>query len=252
MSKSSGIGDNLYIAGYDLSGDVGEITRVASPRGSYENTGINTAGGTERQLTHTDGAIDFRSFFNDATGQEHVALKAKGSGADRLVMATHGTARGNPAAMLSAKQVNYDGDRGADGSLTLDVQALAAAGIGLEWGVLLTAGKETIPSAATLGSQNNGAATANGLAAQLQLFDIASGTPVITIEESSDDGGADAYTTKITFTSVADGSEPAAERKTVSGAVEQYLRVRGGGTFTNAVVAVAVRRGTAQDDAPYS
>ena len=47
---------------------------------------------------------------------------------------------------------------------------------------------------------------------------------------------------------VADGAEPTAERVTVSGAVERYLRVTTTGTFTNATFIVTTRRGTSADD----
>ena len=70
----------------------------------------------------------------------------------------------------------------------------------------------------------------------------------MTIQQSSDNGSGDAWATVLSFSAVADGAEPTAERVTVSGAVERYLRVTTTGTFTNATFIVTTRRGTSEDD----
>ena len=41
MAKKSGLGNNLFISGYDLSGDVGAIGSIASTRGVQDVTSIN-------------------------------------------------------------------------------------------------------------------------------------------------------------------------------------------------------------------
>ena len=51
---------------------------------------------------------------------------------------------------------------------------------------------------------------------------------------------------------VANGAEPASERKTVSGTVNRYLRLTTTGTFVNCIFAVAIRRGEAVDDEAYA
>ncbi|NIV28256.1 MAG: hypothetical protein GWN58_01720 [Anaerolineae bacterium] len=47
-------------------------------------------------------------------------------------------------------------------------------------------------------------------------------------------------------------SAPAAERVTVAGTVDRYLRVTSSGTFTSADFAVMVRRGESVDDEAYT
>ena len=40
MPKQSGLGQNLYVAGYNLSGEIGAIDNIASPRGLLDTTAI--------------------------------------------------------------------------------------------------------------------------------------------------------------------------------------------------------------------
>ena len=41
MAKTSGLGQELYVHGYDLSGDVGSLDSVGSPREQLEVPAIN-------------------------------------------------------------------------------------------------------------------------------------------------------------------------------------------------------------------
>jgi hypothetical protein len=75
MAKQTGLGDNLYVSQFDLSGDVGQVNNISSPRGTTEVTAINKSG-IERLFTHKDGALGFQAFFNPTTGQAHPALSA--------------------------------------------------------------------------------------------------------------------------------------------------------------------------------
>lgn len=242
MAKRSGIGQYIYVGGYDLSGDVGTINSVSAPRSTLGVTGISSSV-LERVMAHGNGSLSFTSFFNDAAGQEHVALSALPTTDVVSIYAISGT-RGDPAACLVAKQINYDPTRNTDGSLTMltDMMSNASA---LEWGKMLTASSETIASAGNLASLDElGAAgpTANGGIGYLEIMSLGSGTPTITIQDSADDA---AWATLLTFTV---NSANTAERVTVTGNVDRYLRVEASGTFTNLVVASAFRRGTAQDD----
>jgi len=240
MAKGSGFGDQLFVAGYDLSGDVSTVS-LGAPSGILDVTSINSAGGHERIYSHVDGAIDFATFFNDAAAAQHVVLKAKGSDADRITTYFHGSAIGNMAAGMVAKQVNYDGNRSSDGSLTFSVQALANA-YGLDYGEMLTAGKRTDTTATTGASHNYGAATANGLIAYLQVFSVTGTSCTVKIQQSSDNGGGDAFADLISFTAA---TGITSERKTAAAldtAVEQYLRIVTTGTFTECTFAVMVSR----------
>src|SRR3972149_5179969 len=126
MPKESGIGDRLFVGGYDLSGNVGAVNTIADRRARA-------------------GEISFSSWFDSATDKEHDALKTLPT-TDRTVLYFHGTTVGGPAAGLVGKQVDYSFARGADGSLAATVQALSNA-TALDWGISLTAGKELFASA---------------------------------------------------------------------------------------------------------
>jgi hypothetical protein len=151
MAKQTGLGDNCYVGGYDLSGDIGSLSKISGAQAVLDVTGINKSA-HERIGGLRDGGIDFTAFFNPAIGQAHPVLSALPR-TDVQVMYFRGTAIGNPAAACVAKQINYDGTRGADGALTFAVQAQANA-FGLEWGKQLTAGKRT-DTAATNGASIN-------------------------------------------------------------------------------------------------
>ena len=245
MAKKSGLGQELYIHGYDLSGDVGSLDSVGSPREQLEVTAINKSA-RERIYGLADGSLSFNTFFNDATEQEHAALSGLPT-ADRIICYNMGGTRGDASYCLTAKQVNYDGTRGTDGSLAFTVGAVAN-GIAPDWCQTLTSGQETHGSAGSSTSRDDSAATSAGLIAYLEIVDCDSGTPTVTIQQSSDNGSGDAWATVLSFTAVGYASAPTAERVTVSGAVERYLRVTTTGTFSNLDFVVTTRRGTAQDD----
>ena len=43
MSKQSGLGDQAFVHGYDLSGDVASLSRIAGGQGLGDLTGINSS-----------------------------------------------------------------------------------------------------------------------------------------------------------------------------------------------------------------
>lgn len=242
MAKQSGLGDQLFVHGYDLSGDVSAVGTLASPNALLDMTGIDKSA-HERIYGLSDGQITFNHFFNDAANAEHDALKAKGSGADRVVTYFKGSAIGNMAAGLVAKQINFDWNRNADGTLmgTSDFQG---NGYNLDYCEQLTAGKITHASASNGSSHNYGAATANGLAGYCQAFSLTSGSPTVKIQSSSDDGGSDAFAdvSGATFGVVAANTGYHFVTSSLTASIEQYLRVVTTGTFSTLVFAVCVTR----------
>src|SRR5262245_14489427 len=132
MAKQSGLGDNFYLSGYDLSGDVGSIDSVAGGPTPMERTGINKLG-FERLGGLLNAGMGWSTWFNDAASQQHARLSLLPR-TDQLATYCRGTTLGKPAANLLAKQVNYDGTRGNDGGLAFEIEAQGAAGVPLEWG----------------------------------------------------------------------------------------------------------------------
>jgi hypothetical protein len=168
-SKSSGLGQQLWVGGYDLSGDIGSLSKISGSLATLDVTAINQSA-HQRIGGMRDGAISFTSFFDTAAGQEHAVLSPLPT-ADVLITLATATTIGSSVVSQNSKQVNYDPSRGTDGSLTFGVDA-QANGFGQEWGILLTPGLRT-DTAAT-----NGAAydAANGLTTPAVP---ASGTPAV-------------------------------------------------------------------------
>ena len=237
MAKKSGLGNQFYFAGYDLSGDVGAINSISSPRGVVEVTSINQSA-QDRLLTHSDGLIEFNSFFNDAANQEHAALKGL-STSDQHAMFLMGGTVGDAGAALIGKQINYDGTRTADGGLNFSVSVQGNA-TPVEWGVSLTTGKATT-RAASFATVDQSASSSSGGQGYVQAFSIGSGTATAKIEDSTN---GSSWSDLITFTNITGRT---AERATVSGTVNRYVRCTVTGSISNLVLAVLFRRGDASD-----
>jgi hypothetical protein len=246
MSVKSGISQLLHIQGFDLSGDVTSINDLASPRTVHDVPVLNAAG-MKRILSRGDCHLNVTSWFNDATERAHDAFKTLPAG-QRLCLYSMGGAIGDVAAMLQARQVGYDGSEGEDGSLSFTID-MAGDG-GLEWADMITAGQDTISSSGNESAVDQAAQTTAGLAATLQIVSIASGTPTVTIMDSTN--GSTSWGTIITFTAVAAAAAPTAERKVASGTIKRYLRITTTGSFSDLVLLVATRRGTAGDTVAYA
>src|SRR5690349_7370104 len=98
MAKQSGLGDNLYIDGNNVSGDVGSLDTIATPVNLLDVTGIDKLA-HERIAAVRSGEIKFTAFFNAAVGKTHSVLKTLPR-TDRIVTYCRGTTIGNPAASL--------------------------------------------------------------------------------------------------------------------------------------------------------
>lgn len=237
MAKTTGMGAGFYLDGYDLSGDIGSLSRINTARGVNEVPGIDVSA-MERLHAHKDGGMEWSAWFNPSAGQSHPVLSVIPS-TDRHAMYRQAATIGSPAAACVCKQTDFALNRGTDGSLTLGVTVESNA-YGLEWGNLLTAGKRT-DTAATDGTPYDfGADTAFGLQAYLQVFSFAGTSVTVKLQESGDNG-ADSYA------DVVGGAFTAATGRTVQRiqtardlTVERYLRVVTTGTFTSAVFAVMV------------
>lgn len=247
MAKQNGLGDGLLVGGYDLSGDIGALSRIGGGPQALTITGINKSA-YERIGGVRDGGIAYQAWFNKAAGQAHPRLSLLPT-TDQIVTYLRSTVLGKPAAACVAKQINYDGDRGTDGSFPLTVEALANA-YGLEWGNQLTAGLRTDTSATNGTSVDLGAASpgAFGLQAYLQVTALSGTDVTIKIQESSDNAVGDAFADVVGggFTVVTSG--PTSQRiATAAINVERYLRVvtTTSGGFTSCTFQVmAVRNDT--------
>lgn len=240
MAKQSGLGDNYYVDGYDLSGDTRSLGRVSGGPAALDLTGIDRSA-YERVGGIRTGTIQWVSYFNDTAGQAHPVLSARPT-TDRIATYCRGTGLGSPAASCVAKQIGYDPSRADDGMLTIGV-SVDSNRYGLEWGQLLTAGKRT-DTAATNGSSVDGAAaTTEGGQAYLHVFSFTGTDVTIGVEDSANNSAFTAVT-GLTFTAVT--AAPFTQRlATAAGAtVRRYLRAATttSAGFTSVVYAVVVVR----------
>ena len=248
MAKEAGFGQQLYVAGFDVSGDTGSVEGNIA-RNLLDGTAINVSA-MERILGLASASISWSSFFNDAAGGTHVGLSALPTSDVDLMYAT-GTVAGDPAAMLRAKQVGYDGSRSADGGFLFSLVAQSSAGKSLEWGEMVSPGKVSHSSATNGAIWDSGAASPTGCMAQLQAFSCDSGTPTYILQ---DDTASDMSTaaTYISFGAIAAGSHPTTVRAEESDACNRYRRIITTGTLSNAVHACAMREGASTDEEAYS
>jgi len=236
MSKQSGLGDQLLIDGYLLSGDIGSLSRIGGGPAALDMTGIDKEA-FERKGGLLTGAIEFTSFFNDAAGQAHPVLSALPT-TDRYVTYLRGSGIGKGAASILAVQVGYDPSRGQDGSLTMNTSAQSTGGIPLEWGEQLTAGVRTDTAATNGASLDGGAATTFGGSAYLHVLAVTGTSVTVTLQDSADNSSW-ANITGGAFTAA---TARGAQRLTVAGTVRRYVRAITSGTFTNAQFVVAFTR----------
>lgn len=239
MTKQSGLGDNLWIDGYDLSGDTQSLSRIGGGPGVLEMTGIDKSA-YERVGTLRDGVISLTSFWNVVTGAGHDVWSDLPR-TDRVVTYARGTGIGSPAACLVGKQINYDPNRGADGSLLMPVEAMSNA-YGLEWGEQATAGGKRTDTTATNGaSLDLGAASSFGLQAYLHVFSFIGTSVTVKLQGSSDNGVGDAFA-DITGGAFAAATGRTSQRIATASnlAIERYIRVVTTGTFSSATFAVVV------------
>jgi hypothetical protein len=240
VAKQAGMGDGLWLDGYDVSGDIGSLGRISGSLTTQDTTSINKYANARTGLLR-DGGIDWSAFWNpgveaDAAHAVHKTLPS----IDRAVTYCRGTLLGSPAASMIGKQLNYDGSRAQDGSLTFGVNGLAN-GFGLEWGQQLTPGKLTQGAAGNGLGADLGAVPISysfGWAAYLHVFAFTGTSITIKIQDSADNA-AFADVTSATFAAASGISAQRISAGVGSTAtVRRYARIVSSGTFTNAVFGV--------------
>jgi len=251
MAKQSGLGQRFFLGGYNLSGDTGAGNEIGGGlAGTQDVTGIDKSA-YERIGQQRDGRLSWTSFFNTERATDNPGVTTDHSHAvlstlpttDRHMMWCTGTSIGSPAACMVGKQIDYNPSRAQDGSLTVSVSA-QANGFGLEWGDLLTAGIRTDTAATNGSSLDLGTGSkAFGLQAYLHVFAFTGTSATVKLQESSDNGGADAWA-DVTGGGFTAATGITAERIQTgrTQTVERYLRVVTTGTFSNVQFAVAVIR----------
>jgi hypothetical protein len=241
--KEWGGGDNFYIDGYNVSGDINSLGTIACPMAVEDNTGIDKYAIERKGLLH-DGHLEGVAYFNPSVGQAHPKLSALPT-ADVVASYWRGTILGNPVASLVGKQLNYDGNRADNGSLRFAFAADANA-FGLDWGRSLTAGVRTDSGAANGSSIDTTASVSFGAQAYLHVFAFTGTSVTVKIQDSADNS-AFADVTGLTFTAATgQTSQRLATGRTAT--IRRYLRVVTTGTFSNAAFAVMISKNKVLSD----
>jgi len=243
VTKQSGLGQNFYLDGVDLSGDTGSASRIGGGLATVLPVpGINDLA-QSRIGGGRDGGITWQSWFNPAAGQAHPTISTLPTG-DRLATWVHRPVLGVAAACVVAKQINYDGQREANANFPFTIETQGNA-FGLEWTEQLTAGYDTLTGAAAGSGLDYGASiatTAFGLQAYLQAFTFAGTSATVAVQHSDDNGAGDAYAnvTGAVFTAVsaAPGSQRIQTARNAS--VKRWLRINVTGTFSDLTLGVFV------------
>lgn len=236
MAPKTGLGAQLYIDGYDVSGDTQSLQKVGGGMAVIDKTNI-TQSAYERRGGIRDGGIDWTSHFNKATDRQHDALKNLPI-TDRHLMYSTATVLGAVAAAGVAKQVSYDATRTADGDLTFTVSAPSTQ-YGMEFGTLMTAGKRTDTTATNGTGVDFAVSHAFGAQFWLQVFSFTGTSVTVKLQESSDNGVGDAWADVVGGGFAAASARGVQRIATAAGlTVERYLRVVSTGSFSNAVFAV--------------
>jgi hypothetical protein len=248
MAKSTGLGDNAYVGGFDLSSNVLSLDNAHGGPNPLDVTPIN-AFGFARLGGQRDGEINFTTAMDTVAGAEHAALSGlpttdviltyvMGLGAAQVI--------GNPAMCLLGKQVNYDPTRDQAGNLQFKVQAVAN-GFGIEMNAIsLTPGLRTDGAATAAGPANSfdtGASLSFGGQAYLQVTAFAGTSVTASIWDSADNITFAAVST-FAFTAVS--AAPASQRIVIANnaTIRRYVAVATTGTFSNAVFNVALVKNT--------
>ncbi len=221
MTVESAVGSRFFLDGYDLTGDVGQIGRIGYTNSPLDITNIADSG-MRRLPGRKTGEMSWNVFFNDATAQEHLALKAINRNDRYAAWAHRCAAIGDSGVAMRGKQMNYDFTFGADGGAIGTVQMLSN-GAPIEFCQLLTPGKRT-DTGATNGASLDGAASSSfGLAAYLFITDFSGTDITVALEDSANDSTWAA----ITGGGFTQATGVGAERiqAAAGGTVRRYVRV---------------------------
>lgn len=236
MAKQSGLGMRLLAGGYDISGDISAIDKISGGPALWDTTDITQSAHSRIGLAR-DGAMSFTAFFDNANAHPVLAALPR---TDVLLTALFPTlAVGSAAACLNAKQANYDGTRGNDGSLLMKVDGEGNS-FGLEWGKQLTAGLRTDTTATAGAFFDDGGSSAFGGQAYLQVTGFSGTSVTVAIQHATTSGGS--YSNILAFTAVT--AAPAFQRISVSNTttINEFLKVTTTGTFTSATFSVVFVR----------
>jgi hypothetical protein len=239
MPKQGGLGDNFYISGLDLSGDVSAISKIGGGPALLDSTGIK-AYANERLGGKRDGSLDFSSWFNPYNPGVPSGMYLL-PGADVIGSYFRGTTVGGEGAACVAKQINWDGSRGNDGSYSF-AASLQANGYGVEWGEQHTAGIQLDAAPfSSAGLDSGSVGVSFGGQMYVHFFSVSGTSAVVKLQDFTTDVPA-SYTdvAGMTTGAITPAMCPTAVRVNIANNVliRRWTRLVTTGVFTNLSFAV--------------
>ena len=241
MAKVSGLNVRCLVMGRDISGDANALDGMGYTQETFDVTPLNTLA-TKRITGRSDGNLSINCYFDAGTNLSHSTFTSdsgKLPTADQIVTAPLGITVGSDFAGLIAKEADYNVTSGVGSAITASASFSATAGVGGEFGEMLTAFDDTHSSATNGTAIDNTSSTSSGGAGYAHFLSLSSGSVIIKIQDSPDNI---TFTDITTFSTVGTSGVPTAERLEMTGSVGRYIRVQSSGTFTNAVIAVGFVR----------
>lgn len=161
MGKQSGLGDNFFLQGVDLTFDVASVDTLSTPLALIEGTSIKQFAEARIAGKRDMASFAFSSFADVVSGAPAAAMAALEALPRTDVVGNyfHGSAIGNIAFGTVAKQLNYDPTIDTSGSIMFKTE-LQGNAFGGDWGEQVTPGIRT-DTAATNGTSidDSGGAT---------------------------------------------------------------------------------------------
>jgi len=241
MAKTAGRFSSIYFAGYDISGKSNQFDYLVE-FGELDMTGFGE-GSDNSTPGMPKGSANVTAFLDPAANETHAALKTPGGYTDKSLMILIGANAapviGDPALCMLCKQFSYSPSAAVKAGILATVKLLSA-GERVDHDAKCLA-NTTITVTTNFASVNNGASSANGGAAYLEvLTPPAADTYVVKVQDAPD---GSTWADLATF--AANGSARTSERIEFTGTVDQYTRAqatRTGAAGNDFKLAVALAR----------
>ena len=238
MAKESGLNVRLYVEGKDMSGSANALDGAGYSQAMLETTPLNTSAAT-RITGLADGTLSVNGYFDTSDDAPWAEDSGKLPSSDAVVLVALSSAVGDPSVGMNAKEGEFNVSRSSGSAISI-TSSFSGNGMGGEFGEMLTAHDDTHSSAGSGTVVDSGASSSSGGAGYVQVISLGSGSVVVNLQESTSSGGS--YSNFMTFSTVAAAAAPSAERVTMEGTVQRYIKVVTTGTFSNAKIAVAFAR----------
>jgi len=244
MAKTSGLGQALFVQGYDLSTDASTLDGAGYNQEMLDITGIDKSA-AERVAGRLESTITINGWFDNADDKAHEAytVSNKLPTGDRVVTYQMGTAITEPSLFLNAKQANYDVTNSPGSALATTAMFSSTASVsgfdGIAFGVMLDAGATTYTSTTNGTTVDQSASSSAGSVACLQFVSgVSVSSLVAKIQHSSDSAS---WSDIITFSTIS-ANTPTAQIVSMEGTVNRYVRVQYTLSGTNAKCQMSFHR----------